>query len=335
MNKKQRMIIDGLQLCQYDRELLLELQAGEVTCIHACVGIWESSRETIGKIGKWHQFLRDNADLIKQVKTGADIEQAFMEGKIGVILGTQNTSLIEDDISLVSVFAELGVKIMQLTYNIQNLVGSSCYEENDTGLSRFGKLVIEEMNAHGVIVDLSHCGEKTSLDAIAHSSRPVAVTHANPNWIFESKRNKSRELLTALREHQGMLGLCLYPFLIKGAETTLEQFCEMVADTVDFMGIEKVAIGTDLTLNLDDNFLTWMRSGRWSNQVEYGAGSADHPEWPAWPEWFQGPRHFPNIIKGLESKGFSEEEIGAVMGGNWFRFFSEGFKAKKESLLCV
>ena len=97
-----------------------------------------------------------------------------------------------------------------------------------------------------MLIDLSHCGEQTTLDAIEASSRPIAITHANPAWIYPAKRKKSRKVLQALRDNQGILGLCLYPFLIGGSNTTLQDFCEMVARTVDFMGIEQVAIGTDL-----------------------------------------------------------------------------------------
>src|SRR5690625_5137243 len=153
------------------------------------------------------------------------------------------------------------------------------------------------MNRVGIVIDLSHVGEKTSLDAIKHSTRPVAITHANPNWIYPSPRNKSRELLKALRDHDGILGICAYPHLIDGQETTLEEFCELINKTVDFMGIDRVGIGTDLTLNMSDEFLHWMRMGRWTHEIDYGAGSKSNPSWPEWPEWFKTPADFPNIVE--------------------------------------
>ncbi|MFM1653169.1 dipeptidase [Brevibacillus sp. B_LB10_24] len=329
------VIIDGLTLCNWDRELLLELHRGGVTCIHACCALWEGARETLSKIGKWYRFIEENADLVMLVRQGADIHTARSQGKVGIILGAQNASPLEDDLSLIEVFSQLGLKIMQLTYNNQNLIGSSCYEENDSGLSRFGKLVIEEMNRVGMLIDLSHVGERTTLDAIAHSGRPVSITHANPNWIYPSKRNKSKEVLQALRDNGGVLGLCIYPHLINGTETTLDEFSEMVARTVEFMGINQVAIGTDLTLKWGDDFLHWMRMGRWTNKMEYGAGSAANPSWPVWPSWFQGPADFPNIAEVLLARGFSRKEVEAVMGGNWLHFFSESFAPDKEVKLCV
>lgn len=335
MHKDEMLFIDGLQLCNWDRTLLLEMRNGGLNCIHACIGLWENARESLSKIGQWYRFFNENRDLILHVKTGEDMQQAKEEGKIGIILGMQNASLFEDELALVEVFHQLGLKIIQLTYNNQNLLGSSCYEETDSGLTRFGENVIAEMNRVGMLIDLSHCGEQTTLDAIKASSRPVAITHANPDWIYPVKRNKSREVLQALRDHNGILGLCLYPFLIGGSNTTRQEFCEMVARTVDFMGIEQVAIGTDLTLNQDSQFLKWMRMGRWTFQEDYGAGSKDQPHWPAWPSWFQKPSDFVNIAEGLLQIGFQHHEVEAIMGKNWLRFFTESFKSERELSLCV
>ncbi|AKG03443.1 peptidase M19 [Salimicrobium jeotgali] len=324
------MVIDGLELSNWDRDFLLELQKGGVTCVHACCGLWENARETLSKVSEWYRFFREHDDLVLPVKRGEDIRKAQDEGKIGIILGTQNTSALEDELGLVEVFEQLGIKIMQLTYNNQNLIGSSCYEENDAGLSRYGKLIVEEMNRVGMVIDLSHVGEQTSLDAIRHSERPVAITHANPDWIYPSRRNKSREVLQALKDNGGVLGLCAYPHLINGPETSIDEFVDLIVETIDFMGVEHVAIGTDLTLNMSDDFLHWMRMGRWTHDMDYGAGSKSNPSWPTWPSWFKGPADFPNISDALLDRGVSREDVASVMGGNWYRFFDESFRRQKE-----
>ncbi|GAA0447875.1 dipeptidase [Lentibacillus halophilus] len=331
----EQIVIDALELSNWDRDFLHLLQQGGVTCVHACCGLWENARETLSKVGAWHKFFKENDDLVMQVHHGDDILQAKKEGKIGVVLGTQNTSALEDELSLVSVFNQLGIKVMQLTYNNQNLVGSSCYEARDVGLSRYGKLVVEEMNRVGMVVDLSHVGEQTSLDAIHTSTRPVAITHANPDWIYPTKRNKSPEVLAALRDNGGVLGLCAYPHLVNGQQTTLDEFSDMIVRTIDFMGIDQVGLGTDLTLNMSIDFLHWMRMGRWTHEIDYGAGSKDNPSWPEWPSWFKTPADFPNIAKGLSQKGLTSDEVDKVMGGNWLRFFTDGFKAEKEAEQCV
>lgn len=335
IQQKDMIVIDALELSNWDRDFLHLLKQGGVTCVHACCGLWENARETLRKVGEWHRFFKENEDMVIQVYTGEDIQEAKRQGKIGVVLGTQNTSALEDELSLVSVFNQLGIKIMQLTYNNQNLIGSSCYEEKDTGLSRYGKLVVKEMNRVGMVIDLSHVGRQTSLDAISTSSRPVAITHANPDWIYPSRRNKSEEVLSALRDNGGVLGICAYPHLMNGKETSLEEFCDLIVQTVDFMGIDQVGIGTDLTLNMSVDFLHWMRMGRWTHEMDYGAGSKENPSWPEWPSWFQTPADFPNIIEGLRQKGMTEEEVSKVMGGNWLRFFTESFKTEKEAGACV
>lgn len=332
---KEMIVIDALELSKWDRDFVLMLQNGGVTCVHACCGLWENARETLSQVAGWHRFFEEHHDLVMPVKKGEDIGEAKRTGKLGIILGTQNTSALEDELGLVSVFNELGVKIMQLTYNNQNLIGSSCYEEADPGLSRFGKNVIREMNRVGMVIDLSHVGTKTSLDTLALSERPVAITHANPNWVFPSKRNKSKEVLSELRRNGGVIGVCAYPHLIGGADTTIGEFCDMIAQTAEFMGIDHVGIGTDLTYNMSQEFLAWMRMGRWTHEVDYGAGSKSDPGWPEWPSWFQTPDDFPNIAEELATRGMTNEEISKIMGGNWHRFFTEGFKAEKELEKCA
>lgn len=334
-SQNNMMVIDALELSNWDREFLELLNKGGVSCVHACCGLWENARETLTKVGEWHRFFEEHNDLVMPVKKGDDILKAKRLGKIGIILGTQNTSALEDELSLVSVFNELGIKIMQLTYNNQNLIGSSCYEDNDTGLSRYGKLVVKEMNRVGMLIDLSHVGDQTSLDAINLSTRPVAITHANPDWIYPNNRNKSKEVLTALKDNGGMLGICAYPHLVGGKETTIEEFSDLIIKTVEFMGEDQVGIGTDLTLNMSTDFLHWMRMGRWTHEMNYGAGSKENPSWPEWPEWFQTPEDFPNIIEGLRNKGMPENVIEKVMGGNWLRFFTESFKSEKEAITCA
>jgi membrane dipeptidase len=327
-------VIDALQLCKWDRDYLLELQKGNVKVVHACCSLWENARETLTKLNEWYRFIQDNSDLVYQIQTSEDLENIHHTSKVGIILGAQNSSMIESELGLVEVFNRLGLKVIQLTYNNQNFVGSSCYEETDIGISRFGKLVIEEMNKLGMVIDLSHCGEKTTLDAIKYSKRPVAITHANPDWIYYKERNKSRQVLEALRENGGVLGICAYPHLIGGSTTTLEEFCTLITRTVDFMGIEQVGLGTDLTINMPESFISWMRMGRWTHQVDYGAGSKSNPNWPDWPEWFKGPLDFQNIAEGLIKTGFHENEVRKIMGENWYRFFKEGFLPSKEVALC-
>ena len=320
------IVIDALQASNWDRELLEELRAGGVTAVHVTLVFWEDARATLDNIGRWHRFFEKHGDIVMPVRRAEDIEAAKAAGKTGIIFGFQNCSPIEDDLALVQVFHELGVRIMQLTYNNQSLIGAGCYEASDPGISRFGRQVIAEMNRVGMIIDLSHSAERTSLEAIEISERPVAITHANPLSFHEGLRNKSDTLLKALAESGGLLGFSTYPFHIGGADTTLDAYCGMIADTVAMLGVDHVGFGTDMCRKLSAEYLDWMRSGRWSKEIDSGEAKTAGGGWPDWPIWFQTPADFPNLTQGLLDKGLGEADVAKIMGGNWLRFFREGFE---------
>jgi membrane dipeptidase len=322
------IVIDALQASNWDRELLEEWRAGGVTAVHITLVFWEDARATLDNIGRWHRMFEKHGDIIMPVRTAADIEEAKRLGKTGVIFGFQNCSPIEDDLALVQVFHELGVRIMQLTYNNQSLIGAGCYEKVDAGISRFGREVIREMNRVGMLIDLSHSAELTSLQAIEISERPVAITHANPLSFHKGIRNKSDDLLKALAESGGMLGFSTYPFHIGGSDTTLDAFCGMIADTVEMLGVDKVGFGTDMCRKLSSEYLDWMRSGRWSKEIDSGEAKTSGGGWPDWPQWFETPADFLNITQGLRDKGFSDADTAKIMGGNWLEFFRDGFAPK-------
>ena len=319
------IVIDALQASAWDRETLEELRAGGVTAVNVTLVYWEDARTTLDRIGEWHRLFERHGDLVMPARSAQDIERAKQAGKVAIVFGLQNCSPIEDDLALVQVFHELGVRIMQLTYNNQSLIGAGCYEKVDAGISRFGREVIAEMNRVGMLIDLSHSAEFTSLQAIEISERPVAITHANPLSFHHGIRNKSDTLLKALAESGGMLGFSTYPFHIGGSDTPLEKFCAMIADTVELMGIEHVGIGSDMCRKHSREYLDWMRSGRWSKELDSGEARSAGGGWPDYPAWFRTPADFPNITQGLLAKGFSEDEVARIMGRNWLEFFRAGF----------
>ncbi|MFN2411333.1 MAG: membrane dipeptidase, partial [Halomonas sp.] len=204
------------------------------------------------------------------------------------------------------------------TYNNQSLLACGCYESEDSGITRFGRQVIREMNRVGMVIDMSHSGERSTLDAIELSERPVIISHANPDFFHAAKRNKSDKVLKAIADNDGLLGFSAYPFHLKnGPDCTLQDYCDMIARTVDLMGIEHVGFGTDLCQNQPTSVLEWMRNGRWSKEMDYGEGSANNAGWPSPLAWLRDSRDFPNLIEGLRAKGFDEQEIARIMGGNW------------------
>ena len=320
------LTIDGLQYINWNRSLFEEAVAGGVSTIHVTIAYWENLRETLANIGDWHRQFRAHSDLIMPVRSAADIDKARRAGKLGIIFGFQNCSPIEDDLRLVQVFHELGVRIMQLSYNNQSLLATGCYESEDPGITRFGKEVITEMNRVGMVIDMSHSAERSTLEAIELSTRPIAITHANPSSFHDALRNKSNTVLEALGKSGGMLGLSLYPFHLKdGSDCALDAFCEMAARTADIIGIEHLGIGSDLCQNWSYSTLEWMRSGRWTAAADYGEGSADNNDWPRQPAWFTNNGDFHNLIAGLRAVGFGEDDIAKIMGRNWYAFFEQSF----------
>ena len=324
--RNDMLMIDGLQYVNWNRELFEEAQKSGVHTIHVTIAYWENIRETLENIGTWNRHFINHADLIMPVRQAADILEAKRVGKVGIIFGFQNCSPIEDDVKMVEILHQLGVRIMQLTYNNQSFLATGCYEEQDGGITRFGRQVIKEMNRVGMVIDMSHSAEKSTLEAIEISERPIAITHANPTFFHQALRNKSETVIRAIGESKGMLGFSMYPFHLKnGSDCTLDEFCQMIAQTAEIIGIDRIGIGSDLCLNWDYTVLEWMRSGRWTTGVDHGEGSAEKPSWPKQPSWFTGSKDLHTIARGLSNQGFSDDDIAKVMGENWLSFFEKSF----------
>jgi microsomal dipeptidase-like Zn-dependent dipeptidase len=216
---------------------------------------------------------------------------------------------------------------MQLSYNNQSLLATGCYEDDDPGVTRFGRQVIREMNRVGMVIDMSHSAQRSTLEAMEFSERPIAITHANPTTFRPALRNKSDAVLKALGESGGVLGFSLYPFHLKdGGDCSLEDFCAMVEHTAELMGVEHLGIGSDLCQNQPDAVVHWMRNGRWSKEPDYGEGSATDSCWPAPPAWFSNSTHYANIRQGLAARGFHDDDIAGIMGVNWLKFFEKSFE---------
>ncbi len=318
--------IDNLQYANWSEKIFRQMREGNVDAVHATICYHENFRETVANIERWNRWFEQFPELIFHGRTGTDVRLAKSEGKTAIFFGFQNPSPIEDDIGLVEICHTLGARFMQLTYNNQSLLATGCYETDDTGLTRMGKQVVREMNRVGLVVDMSHSAERSTLEAIEYSERPIAITHANPSFWHSALRNKSDEVLKALGASGGMLGFSLYPHHLKdGSDCTLQSYCEMIAKTAELMGVQNIGIGSDLCQDQPDSVVEWMRVGRWSKEIDYGEGSADNAGFPPMPTWFQDNRHFDNLENGLKQTGFSEIEIAGIMGENWLRFYDASF----------
>ena len=316
--------IDNLQYCNWSREIFKINREAGLDAVHATIVYHEDYKELQKVINSWNKHFNENSDLIFLGKNYRDIEKAKKENKTAIFFGFQNCSPIEDDINLIEKVHQQGCRFMQLTYNNQSLLATGCYEKNDSGVTNFGREAIKEMNRVGIVVDMSHSAEQSTLDAIAISQKPIAITHGNPSFWHSAIRNKSNDLLKNLANSGGMLGLSIYPHHLKnGTDCTLESFCEMAAKTAEIMGVKNMGIGSDLCINHPDSVVEWMRNGTWSKAKNYGEGSKNKPEFPKQPDWFLDARGFKNLEVGLKKIGFNEDEMHGILGNNWYNFYKE------------
>lgn len=319
------MIIDGTQYCNWSRAIFEEMRAGGVTAVNVTIAYHEGFHEIVQVIAEWNRRFIEHADLIAHARSTTDIEVAQKAGRTAIIFGSQNPLPIGSDLGLVEILHTLGLRFMQLSYNNQSLLCSGWQEPADSGVTRFGREVIGEMNRLGMVIDMSHSGERSTLEAIDISVRPITVSHANPSWWRDTKRNKSDAVIRALAKRGGLLGLSLYPHHLKdGSACTLEQFTGMVRDVADRIGAEHIGIGSDLCQGQPDQIVQWMRIGRWTfPPVDSTDAKAT---FPSQPDWFRDNRDFGKIRDGLLKAGFKDGEVEGILGLNWFRFMQSLFE---------
>jgi membrane dipeptidase len=313
---RQAIVIDGLDFSFPTRERFLRMRTAGLTAAHVTLAAYENFEQTAANFTLWERALEHNPDVVSAVRTVDDIVAAKMEGRVGIIYGFQNATPIEDELAYVGLFHTLGVRVVQLAYMYQNLVGAGCLEPRDPGLSAFGGDLIRELNRQGVAIDLSHCGQKTTMEAIEASAQPVLFTHANVRSLVDSPRNKSDEELRLLAEHGGVVGAVMFPTFVAPADPTIDDWFRHVEYLVKLVGEDHVSVGTDFVEGQAEGFLD-RGLGR-----HVPAGIV--PGWPwVYPRGMGSVDDFPNITSGLVDRGFGESAIKKILGGNLLRIFGE------------
>jgi membrane dipeptidase len=315
---RDMVVFDGLIVANFGRAVFEDMRRGGLTAANCTCCIWEGFRDTIGNVARWKGWFREHSDLITQVYTTADIVRAKREGKTGIVLGWQNLTGIEDRIDYLELFKQLGVGIMQIAYNTQNLVGTGCYESRDGGLSDFGHEVIAEMNRLGILCDLSHVGAKTSEDVIKASKRPCAYTHCLPAALKAHPRNKSDDELRFIAERGGFVGVTMFPpFLRRGTEATVDDYVEAIEHVIGLCGEDQVGFGTDFTQGYAREFFEWIThdKGYARKLTEFGAIVN--------PAGMREIKDYPNLTAAMARRGWKEGRIRKVMGENWVRLLKE------------
>ena len=320
------LIIDALQYSNWTEKIFRQMNDGGITAVHVTICYHEDFQEMVQNVIAWNQRFEQYSQLIFQGLTADDVRKADEEGRTAIFFGFQNCSPIEDNIGLVEVCHQLGVRFMQLSYNNQSMLAAGCYEMDDAGITRMGRQVIKEMNRVGLVVDMSHSAKRSTLEAIEISERPIAITHANPSNWCDALRNKSDDVLKSLAESGGMLGFSMYPHHLKDkSDCQLDDFCGMIARTAEMIGVERIGFGSDLCQDQPDSVVEWMRNGTWTREKDFGEGNVSLAGFPEQPNWFKENRDFESILNCLRKIGFSESEVERIAGLNWLEFFEQSF----------
>jgi membrane dipeptidase len=315
------IVIDAVCPLVMDNSGYLELyRHGGVTAIGPTVGGWEDARITLNRLGRWSHLLSVRDDVVL-VRRAIDVENAKKTGRLGVFLHLQGTDPIEDNLDLIDLYKALGVGVIQLTYNVRNRVGDGCEERTDAGLSRFGIEVVERLNQSCVVVDCSHTGERTTIEAIEHSTAPVILSHSNVASVHSSPRNVSYELIEAIAKCGGIIGVAGFPgMLSKTTAPTLDDFIAHIDAIAERVGTDYVALGIDYY---------WGQSGIASDEealvsyrqaVQSGRWSTAYPAPPhRYPVGIETPRTLPALTDRLLERGYTEVDVRKILGQNWLR----------------
>ena len=313
----EAIVFDGLNICNWSREIFEEWRRGGITGVSCTCGLWENFRDSIANVIQWRRWFDEHADLILQVRTTDDIRRAKIEGKTGVVLSWQNTAGIEDRIDTLQIFNELGVKIMQLTYNTQNYSGAGYTELKDSGLTGFGREVVDEMARVGIVCDLSHVGPQTSADAIDYAKKPPCFSHVLPRGMRDVARNKSDELIRALGKRGGIIGLSQFgPFMKKGNDSTIADYVEALDYVIDLAGEDNVGIGSDASQGhgRPSEFMEWCNhdKGYARELTPYGHDKVVKPLGPL--------AERARLADAMQAAGWSDARMRKVLGENWMRY---------------
>jgi len=340
MNEAERIhqesiLIDATCPIAVNDQIHKNYQQGGATAIAATVGYgvpgMGSLDFTMKNLGKWFEWIGDDSKNLLHVTSVDDIHRAKKEGKLGIIFHFQGTLPFEDDIKTVELYHRLGVRMVQLCYNAEDLVGCGCgcAVEKDSGLTEFGGQAISEMNRLGIVVDCAHTGYKTSMDAVEASKSPVIISHGNPRAIHNNRRNIEDDLITAVARNGGVVGFNGFPgFVADKPRPTLDDLLDHVDYMVKLVGAEHVCVGIDYfeyqSGAIDDETATaiynmLLESGAWTKQ--------DYPA-PPWyyPEGIEMPEKLGNLTVGLHKRGYSKEEIQGILGLNLIRVFEQIWK---------
>lgn len=308
-------------------EVMVESGVTAVNITVGSVGGGERLFErTAASIAGWNRVLEQAPQALQRVRTVADIQAAKESGLLGVIFGFQDAAMLEGDRSRLGIFDDLGVRIIQLTYNRRNELGDGALEEPGGGLTDFGREVVAEMDDRRMLVDLSHCGHQTTADGINASTRPVAITHSGCAALSALPRNKRDAEMRALADRGGVFGVYLMPFLRERGQPEADDVVRHIEHAIDVCGEDHVGIGTDGAVAPVDLSPEYRRRVREEIARRQAAGISAPGETddivPLIPD-LNEPRRLEKLAGLLSARGHTDDRIEKVLGGNFLRLFGE------------
>jgi membrane dipeptidase len=289
---------------------------GGVTAVMATVATNEDTAGALGQVAAWLAQLRRSSSRMRHATSVADIEQAKRDRRLAVVFHFQNARPLGHDAALVEVFHRLGVRAIQLTYNVKSAIGDGCTERTNSGLSDLGIEVVQEMNRVGVLVDLSHTGVQTTLDAMDVSSDPVIFSHSNARAVCDHPRNLTDEQILGAARGGGVIGLNGFPRFVTGDtdRPTLEHLLRHLDHIVELAGADHVGLGLDYFSTDAAGYARWVDEGLWKSEL--------YPPPPYhYPSGIEDPSRLPALARALLERGYSDEQALKVLGGNFLRVF--------------
>ena len=308
----------------------LALEAG-VSVLHETVACYFAGDDDPYRVAerfyKYDCLIEWASDKALLVTSAEDILKAKTEGKVGLILGFQDTIPIGGNLTQLWIYYKLGLRILQLTGMFRNAVGDGCYEPGNRGLTRFGKQVVREANRMGIVVDLSHVGERSSLEAAELSEAPVIFSHSSVKALCDHPRNLTDDQIKAAARSGGVVGLCphsIFTEVERGVRPTVNEFLNHIDYIVDLVGADHAGIGTDRFVQ--ESLVEGTGSVFFERTVLRGFdGGYTFNEKQV--KGFSEMREWPNLTRGLVARGYSDDDIEKILGGNFLRVFQEVWRS--------
>jgi membrane dipeptidase len=286
------------------------------SCTVAADHVAYTTEACINEIANARHWLQARPDRFMLIDKAADIFEAKRTGRVGICLNFQGSLQYQRNIKLVEIYKRLGVHHALLTYNNKNLVGDGCHERTDAGLSSFGLELIQEMNRVGVIVDVTHAGYTTAMEAIEASTAPVIMSHSSPRAIFDHARNVPDDQIKAVADKGGVIGMQGVGIFLSAAgdDISAERIFAFLDYTVQMVGADHVGFGLDYIMHPENAVKNVVAK----TGVSYKGAGYSNPV-----HYFTPPTRLPELTELMLWHNYSEEDVRKILGGNWLRLFEK------------